>query len=450
MHRICLAALLFAGCTTTPGTDTTDTDTDATTVEDACTASIVAGDTTTDACPNASIEVASWDGTGADLTVVLGTDTSCLTRQVIDDACGAGRYWVGGGASVNARLEGCGGTMGLASSGSVVFDALDVTESGDSLGVRAAGSANFRVEGEAVSVTFDVSRTTTRPASPAFASCTNVTVDDTYDRDALTPGLDVLFVTDDRAAMAGPLSDLDSVAGDLLGTIQGVTDDYHVGVIRMDSGELTSAGGTKWIDGNTPMGVTVLRDLLDPRLGNASPTGRRAIQDALSEPLVSGANAGFYRDGAELALVIISNVNDASDEDPSLVDFTNFLAELKQFGPGVSAGAIVGPFAGCADAEPGGEFSTVAVATRGTFVNLCTGDYATALDHLDAPIPSRGVRLDDTPVLGSIRVSIVTDATELDLVRGQDWTWEDPFVAVERELIPDGDFTLNVSYTPAR
>lgn len=153
--------------------------------------------------------------------------------------------------------------------------------------------------------------------------------------------VDILFVIDDSGSMSGHQANL---AKNVKLFTQGITGnqilDYHIGVVtsNMDSkpwnpkpgvawrGELW--GTTKFITKTTVDGPLELEKNLQPGTdGSASEVFFTPVQAALTPPLVGGANAGFYRPDAYLAVIFLTDSDDQSNL--SANDFYRFLLGLK-------------------------------------------------------------------------------------------------------------------------
>jgi hypothetical protein len=108
--------------------------------------------------------------------------------------------------------------------------------------------------------------------------------------------------------------------------------DYHIGVVTTDmdlpnrSGRLN--GVPNFVTRTTPNGAAVLEANLQPGT-NGSGTEKEfdPIVAALSAPIVSRDNAGFYRPDAYLAIILITDEEEQSNM--SVKDFYSFLLNLK-------------------------------------------------------------------------------------------------------------------------
>lgn len=260
--------------------------------------------------------------------------------------------------------------------------------------------------------------------------------------------VDVLLVVDNSSGMGEVQTALSQAMPDFieaLNAIEGL--DYHVGVITTDivsseqqgrlqtgvTGQATCPGNRpRVIDRNTPSGgVVAACNVVVGESGDNFEAGLEAIRYAMLGPAAQpgGENEGFFRPGARLVVIIISNEDDCSDDgsldrqspnecvwDRSLlipldvyVGPEGFFHLIKgQAGQPVDVVAIVGPDDGfvyeegdpprpvCVsngDAFSGRRYISVvdSLGERGEFYSICTRSYDRILaeivaDHV-APRP---------------------------------------------------------------
>ncbi|MCB9027405.1 MAG: VWA domain-containing protein [Bdellovibrionaceae bacterium] len=146
------------------------------------------------------------------------------------------------------------------------------------------------------------------------------------------PKVDILFVIDNSGSMDKYQQNLARQATSFTNRIaQNILLDYHIGVVTSDmetrAGELI--GSPPWVEKNTPNGNQVLAERLHPGSnGDWMEFFFEPLVAALRSPLVNGANKGFYRPEAYLAVVFIT---DAAIAGPLTGKTTyDFLLSLKQ------------------------------------------------------------------------------------------------------------------------
>lgn len=143
----------------------------------------------------------------------------------------------------------------------------------------------------------------------------------------LSAKVDVLFVIDDSGSMSGHQTNLTrNVDLFLDGLKKTKYVDYHIGVVTSSETESTWSrgavagklnGAIKYVDRSTPNQFDVLKKNM--LVGTGGENEERMFSPtylALTEPNLSGHNAGFYRPSALLALVFITDTDDQSDIQP--------------------------------------------------------------------------------------------------------------------------------------
>jgi hypothetical protein len=423
----------------------------------ACAGTLQVGETTVDACGLGAIDVTGADPGGAayDASGAFG-DAACFVVLNLDDVCGPGRVYIGGGLTGN--VTGCGGADGALDAGYLDITSWQVeTVEGTTIAVSLEGRLEAFVGRRQVSMDIDLVDFGEAPAAPAdLSTCSTTQRVDTFTVSESTK-LDVLFVVDDSGSMAEEQQELAAAFPALFQAITEISSDYHVGVVSTDnedpakSGKLQGYAGGRFIDASTPNPVAVFQEMATLGTdGSSDEMGRRAVYRALTSPLVDGYNAGFYRENALLAVVVLSDENDFSGGNPSRGDFVTFLDELKGDPALTSFSVIVGPQGGCATADSGSEYLAVAAACGGAVVNICNGDYAGALPT-DLPAVGGTVTLAGPAVPESVTVEqVLPGGSRVVLERGVAWTFDGrDAIRFDGELVPGGTEVV-VTWTPAR
>lgn len=169
--------------------------------------------------------------------------------------------------------------------------------------------------------------------------------------------------------------------------------------------------------------------------GASDESGLRAAEMALSAPVLFGANAGFVRRDAVLAVIFVSDEPDQSSGSVSY--FVNFLKSIKGFRNSAlfSASAIVAlsPPGRCSsptgtgDAEADGRYQAVAEQTGGVVQSICAADWSRKLEELS--LTAFGFKnafvLRAQPVIPSLQVFV--DGVEIPQVGANGtvyWTYD--------------------------
>jgi hypothetical protein len=231
---------------------------------------------------------------------------------------------------------------------------------------------------------------------------------DTF-KQALKQQIDILFVIDDSGSMSSHQKNIaDNFRSFIQMAIQ-LTVDFQIGIVTTDvdgsgspfgggskfpPGELR--GSPKILDSHTPNLETIFQQNAKVGTsGSATEQGLESARIALSPPLITtGANKGFLRPDASLAIIAVS---DEPDQSPQPVQFyINFFTNIK----GVRNidmfrfNAVIGydpvtkaeqcPAGGQPTAISKGRYLAVAQASRGFVASICTTNWANTLSQLGA------------------------------------------------------------------
>ncbi|MDF1565158.1 MAG: VWA domain-containing protein [Deltaproteobacteria bacterium] len=261
--------------------------------------------------------------------------------------------------------------------------------------------------------------------------------------------VDILWVIDNSGTMD---NERDRLAAAFTRFIDSLTREqlsFHIGVTTTDMiqvgmgfrGELI--GPPTVIDTDTPDPVASFRShvtMPDSRVQDEQ--GFSAALAALTEPLISGANAGFLREGADLAVIIVSD-----EDDNSLGDVDHYARRFKALkGVGnedtVSVSVVVGERpSGCvspddvgilwAEADNGERYHQVAALTGGIDASVCAADYRATLEELG--LRFSGLRrifpLSASPRVATLRVTVDGLAVPRDAAAG--WTYDGPTLSIQ-------------------
>ncbi|MGZ3458604.1 MAG: choice-of-anchor D domain-containing protein, partial [Archangium sp.] len=267
--------------------------------------------------------------------------------------------------------------------------------------------------------------------------------------------VDVLFVVDNSGSMMDEQQNLGSNFNAFLTHAESSGVDYHIGVTT--TGIETSSGG--WavcpggaqggeagrlfpVDGSSPRIITPATPSADAVFAHNTNVGvchwdeqgLEAMYRALSDPLVYSVddprtpqpmdgNAGFLREDAKLAVIVLSDEDDSSPQPESF--YETFLLGLKGGDHSkVNFSAIVGPadLSQCPRASSSGNrYIQLAQDTSGVVENICTPDWATSLQRISESAfgLNRAFPLSQTPSDAS---HIVVKVDGVEVTSG--WTYD--------------------------
>lgn len=238
--------------------------------------------------------------------------------------------------------------------------------------------------------------------------------------------VDVLWVVDNSCSMSEEQDGIAANAPVFMNYFIDSDMDWHVGVVSTDmydsgqSARLQSAGGYAYIDAQTPNPVAKFGSMMTlGTSGSSTEQGRRAAYHAI-ETLGDTQNTGFYRDDASLAVVVISDEEDQSNNNPSLNEFISWISNLKPDLDLVSFSSIVcmtenkinGQYCGGGMMTLGSEYLAVTNAVGGVKWEIRDTRWDTVLSELG--IQALGLKreffLADIPVPESIEVTVLEPA----------------------------------------
>ncbi|MBS2032985.1 MAG: choice-of-anchor D domain-containing protein [Deltaproteobacteria bacterium] len=362
--------------------------------------------------------------------------------------------------------------------------------------IPAGGSAVFKIKYQPPAVQQDavsVEVQTQELATPYVVTLegrgdTTAIQTDTYRQDA-QPKVDVLLVVDDSGSME---TKQQALATNFQSFIQFAVNqqvDYHIAVTTTSTGADPSVtcGTTNGDPNNGSIavcGTFAPDDSSRPRVltnttpnleqifaqnvavgtwGSGTEMGFEGAYEALSPPNITGANANFLRDDANLAIVAVS---DASDQSPQPYDFyKNFFLNIKGFSrqnafsfSAVSSTTDTPPPTswGCdydgTNAVPN-PYQQMAQDTNGIFQEICTDDWATSLRQLGQS--AFGYRttffLSETPDT-SYPITVAVDGVDLPAVGAngaQHWfppTGSQNAITFAPLSVPEPGSTLTITY----
>ncbi len=286
-----------------------------------------------------------------------------------------------------------------------------------------------------------------------------------------TEQVDILFVIDDSRSMESEQEKVAEGFGDFMAAFVDTDLDFHLGVVTTDM-DLVNAGAGLLV-GSPPFLVNNDDWQSDMsgrfRVGVEGSDKERGLEAAWA--VVSGedgANDGFLREEATLAIVFVSDENDCSHEgalteeasgsrcyeiDEALVPVTTYIdrfRSLKGSSARVIASGILGPAvqAGCEDTWPGHRYQTVVEHLGGFVGDICQSEYGQIMDAIGSKIvaPSTIFPLDELPVEETLEVEVDGEILERDPVSGWDYDREDNSVRFDGDYVPPFGSELEIRY----
>jgi hypothetical protein len=245
------------------------------------------------------------------------------------------------------------------------------------------------------------------------------------------PEVDILWVVDNSGSMAEEQDDLSTNFDAFINFFIGSGLDWHIGVVTTDTDARAKRGklepardGTRFLTSTTPDPIVPFRQMVKVgTLGSPDERGLSASYLALAQPdpAIVTANEGFYREGAALHVVVVSDEEDTPGIISNPAEYANWLVGLKA-SPDipVTFSSIVGPNPnGCSrlpevDAVAGSRYIQVTDLVGGVFSSICTEDWYSVLEELglQAAGLKREYFLTQVPVAETLAV-VVVDGQEI-------------------------------------
>ena len=326
----------------------------------------------------------------------------------------------------------------------------------------------------------------------------NAVQTDEYHQDA-QPKVDLLIVVDDSASMLTKQQKLTSNFNSFIAFAQSESIDYHIAVTTTSVGSVdpsidcTSTNGDPMVGTVGPCGKFVPADgsrprIITPQTGGGDPAqiaalftqnvgvgqvgsgiepGFEAAYEALTPPNITGWNAGFLRDDANLAILVVTDSSATQvNSGPQSFDFyKNFFLSIKGFAQtnaftfsAVCSTHQTTPPAttwGCdydETADAPNPYVTMANATNGIAIEVCTDDWATNLRQLGQSAFGYRTRffLSESPNTND-QVTVQIDGVNFPATTAQgtvQWTYNPTANAIDFSplAVPQPGSTLTISY----
>jgi hypothetical protein len=207
------------------------------------------------------------------------------------------------------------------------------------------------------------------------------------------PRADILLVVDDSGSMFDKQTNLANNFTSFIQYAVSANVDYQIGVVTSDvalNGVLRpTTGGGRFLRNTTPNVQTAFGSLVRVgTLGSGTEQPLESATRALTSPNIAGANVGFVRPDANLAVVVVSDADDQSSQPTSY--YENQLINVKGFSRLSNfTFSVIGPFlnsapSGCSY-DGGGNatrYTSLTTRTGGVREEICNTNWSTALQGL--------------------------------------------------------------------
>jgi hypothetical protein len=289
--------------------------------------------------------------------------------------------------------------------------------------------------------------------------------------------VDILFVMDNSVSMEQEQNDVAENFEKFILNIEETNADWQIGIITTDMVDVTQRGRLQGlptiIDPDTPdyqgAFATNIRVGTD---GYPIERGLSAALAAVTAPLTTHENEGFISPDATLAIIVVSDENDCSDNGVLIGDdqaacyqeadqlvpvpqFVTALRESKAEPTMVTFSAIVelesdSGYASCGEASTGHRYIKVANMLGGITRSIC-GEYDDVMDEMGLSVA--GMRssflLSRTPDVCSVTATIDNVEIPRDDTDTNGWTYdlESNYILFFGSAVPPRGSTITVTYS---
>lgn len=277
--------------------------------------------------------------------------------------------------------------------------------------------------------------------------------------------VDLIFVVDNSASMAAQQQKFAAKIPAVVNALLSLKMDFHIAVISTSMGGASANGGRflgspLYMTNSTPGLVNHLTDrILLGESGSNLERGLESLQTTLTSTYLNGPAAGFWREDALFAAIVLSDEDDASGF--SSTTFSQWLDIVKPpFEDGrrawmfnfigiTSLGGACTTFG--SHASPGVIFMQLAELSGGVKESICAPDLTGAVSNMRARIVQVMTEfpLKKKPDIATISVSINGVAIPRSTVNGWDYIAASNSVRFYGSAVPAADAAIRIDFKPA-
>ena len=249
--------------------------------------------------------------------------------------------------------------------------------------------------------------------------------------------VDIVLMMDNSSSMVQYQNKFSSQVPEMINNLNSTGLDYHIAVVTTDM--RTGGNGGKFIGSpsyltnSSPNLVASLQNhVAVGQLGSDLERGLDSVRAAMQPSYLAGPGAGFLRDDALLAIVIMTNEDDYSAD--STATYESFFDQLKPNFNNSTKGwllnfvGVVSLTAACSTTadykEPGLRYMELADYTGGVKASVCDSSLATAVSNVHIRIVEilSQYPLKSVPNLSTISVTLNGNSVPEDATNG--WTYD--------------------------
>lgn len=216
--------------------------------------------------------------------------------------------------------------------------------------------------------------------------------------------LDILFVIDNSCSMGDEQAELAFNSDLFISPLATSGADFHIGTITTDDINLRGPVLTP----STPNIIAEFQNqLVAGTSGSATEKGLEMAHDALQPFSTAGEGSTFFRDLANLVVIVISDEDDYSTA--PVTDYISGIQSTKDLtATTFNLHTVGGTWPSSLCAEPADRYDDAVIQTGGHFFDICTDDWGYQVEQLaeDSLLPILHYLLSEDPIIDSIEVYI--------------------------------------------
>jgi hypothetical protein len=311
------------------------------------------------------------------------------------------------------------------------------------------------------------------PQSPDFAILG--ASESTYQGSVANNKVDLLFVIDNSGSMIPQQTKLANSLSSFANVFVTKGFDFHVGVITTDMADPAQSGllqGTPRVLSNGPSFLSDFQTNVQVGDGgSAYELPFDAIIEGLSDANVAGANSGFLRADAHLAVIVISN-EDQDNVNPggtpkTVSEVVSFLNQLKPekfdvlsrtYKKNYTVSAVVAPSVsdpecvalGAGAFDEGPKITALANLTNGSVASICKPDFSSGLTQISQRIAEAITEIALATVPNQSTIKITFNGSEVPQDAADGWTYSSAGnkIIFHGDAIPTDNTSIAIDYIP--
>lgn len=292
-------------------------------------------------------------------------------------------------------------------------------------------------------------------------------IEDKFDGVSYNNKIDILWVVDTSPSMHDDRVRITSQIESMISTMDSKSLDYRMAATTMDMGSSSNptysqgrfVGSPSIISNSTPNKVNAFKTMINvPTADSNLARGLGSMKSGLSEESLRTTNSGFFRDGALLAVIFVTDERDWSSG--TWEDKVTFLDALKKPLENGNRGwlanfiGVIDDSKVCPTADGvsirGAGFIEVAEASGGSVNSICEDSLTSAVENIQRTIISivTEYKLDATPLIETIKVKIGGVEIQEDGTNGWTYSVDKNTVSFHGSAIPSADMKVEVTFKP--